>query len=132
MMGLISAWYNQNFGYKGSIYVWVRMFCIKLLQYEQLQITMELKKNPSKCEKHSGWSLCTCFHLWCSTKDKFKRGGQKLRKNWGQKLRWQQKLETSLRLSNADYYYIVNKHNNPRMKRKRESYGSKCTLGACN
>lgn len=41
-------------------------------------------ENPSKCEKHSGWSLCTCFHLWCSTNSK--RGGQKLRKKLGSRI----------------------------------------------
>lgn len=87
MMGLISAWYNHKFGYKGSIYVRVRMFCIKLLQYEQLQITMELKKTQVNVKNTvvDPYVHASIFGVLLRTNSK--RGGQKLRKNWGQKLR---------------------------------------------
>ena len=87
MMGLISAWYNHKFGYKGSIYVRVRMFCIKLLQYEQLQITMELKKTQVNVKNTvvDPYVHASIFGVLQRTNSK--RGGQKLRKNWGQKLR---------------------------------------------
>ena len=62
------------------------MFCIKLLQYEQLQITMELKETLVNVKNTVVDSYVHASIFGVLLRTNSKRGGQKLRKKLGSKI----------------------------------------------